>query len=314
MTSRTSGVFRSGRPSLGVPGGHRSPPETNPLQLALFGLSAGLAVAVWVVFTRWGGNPVDALCYWLTDPANPYDGRTDFQFVYSPAAAQLAAPLLKLPFDVFVAIVRAFEIGSLVLIAGPVAAPAIVIPPVAAELNAANINLVLALVMVLGFRWPALWAIPLLTKPSMGVGLLWFVVRREWRSLAIAVGTAGAIAGLSFALAPRLWFDWVDLLRNGTAQVGLWPFPVPVIYRVPVAVAIVIWGARTNHRWAVTVAAVVALPRLYFLSPAMLVGVLPLIDGIGDRVSWFARRLGGLDSSRATVDSAPKPTVAPAAT
>ena len=42
--------------------------------------------------------------------------------------------------------------------------------------------------IVLGFRWPFTWAFVLLTKVTPGVGLLWFAVRREWRSLAIALG------------------------------------------------------------------------------------------------------------------------------
>jgi hypothetical protein len=261
----------------------------------LLAVSAGLAAMVWAVFTRWGGNPVDALCYWLTDPAHPY-GRTDYQFVYSPAAAQILSPLLALPFDVFVAVVRAAEIGSLVLLAGPLTLPVIFLDPVAAEVNAANINLILALVMVLGFRWPALWAIPLLTKPSMGIGLVWFVVRREWRAFGLAVGTAALIGGISFVFAPSLWFDWLNLLTGGTAQVGLWPFPYPIWLRVPIAIALVGWGAPRNHRWTVVVAAFIALPRLYFLSPAMLVGVIPLVGVVGSKLAWIVRRLGRLDS------------------
>jgi hypothetical protein len=219
----------------------------------------------------------------------------DFQFVYSPVIAQLIGPLLHLPFAAFVAVIRAAEILSLVLIAGPLAAPAILLDPVAAELNAANINLVLALALVLGFRWPALWALPLWTKPSMGIALLWFGVRREWRALATSLGTAGALALGSFLLAPSLWFDWINLLRDGTVQVGLWPFPYPIWVRLPIAAMLVIWGARTNRRWTVVAAAVIALPRLYFQSPAMLLGVLPLLTGIGPQVAWITRRLGRLN-------------------
>ena len=48
--------------------------------------SGGVCVMVWVLLTQSGGNAVDALCYWLTNPANPYN-RTEYQFVYPPVAA-----------------------------------------------------------------------------------------------------------------------------------------------------------------------------------------------------------------------------------
>ena len=92
------------------------------------------------------------------------------------------------------------ETVSLVLLAGPIAGLLVFAPPVATEINAANINLALAVLMVLGFRWPALWAPALLTKPSMGVGLLWFAVRGEWRKFAVAVGVAGVAVGILLVL------------------------------------------------------------------------------------------------------------------
>src|SRR5207247_1772601 len=144
-----------------------------------------------------GGNPVDALCYWLTDPSNPYN-RTQYQFVYAPVTAQIISPLLTLPFAVFAALLRVVEVVSLLILAGPLAGILIFTTPVASEINAANINILIGVVMVLGFRWPALWVIPLLTKPSMGIGLLWFVLRGEWRKAAIPIGIAGALAAVSF--------------------------------------------------------------------------------------------------------------------
>ena len=146
----------------------------------LLALSAGLCLQVLVLLTLSGGDAVDALCYWLTDPANPYN-RDQFQFAYSPVVAQLMAPLFDLPFAVFAFLLRVIEVLSLIFLTGPLAGALIFTTPVASEVNAANINLLIAVVMVLGFRWPALWAIPLLTKPSMGVGLVWFLFRKEWR-------------------------------------------------------------------------------------------------------------------------------------
>ncbi|HEX8024809.1 MAG TPA: glycosyltransferase family 87 protein [Candidatus Limnocylindrales bacterium] len=267
-----------------------------PLRMVLFAISAALCLSVLAVYTATGGSPVDALCYWFTNPNAPYRPDSSYQFVYSPAAAQIAWPLLLLPFEAFTFVLRVVETLSLIVLGGPIAGLLVFTPPVATEVNAANINILLALLMVLGFRWPALWAPALLTKPSMGVGLLWFVVRGEWRKLATAVGVAGAVSLVSFLYAPHIWFDWIAFLRTGTYQDGGWPFPWPVWIRLPFAIALVVWGARTNRSWTVVAAAVLALPRLYFLSPAMLVGMLPLIRATGERLTPRLRRIAGIDA------------------
>jgi hypothetical protein len=52
--------------------------------------------------------------------------------------------------------------------------------------------------------------------------------------------------------------------------------PVPLAIRLPAAVAIVVWGARTDRRWTVPIAAMLALPALWFGGLAMLLAVIPL--------------------------------------
>lgn len=262
----------------------------------LFAISAALCVVVLALLTMSRGDPVDALSYWLTDPANPYPmHREEYQFGYSPAIAQIWAPLFRLPFDVFAFLFRVVEVVGLLILTGPLAGAFIFTTPVASEVNAANINMLLGLVMVLGFRWPALWAIPLLTKPSMGIGLLWFVLRGEWRKAAIPIAVAGAISLVSFAFNPSLWFQWVEWVQHGTAQVGEWPYPYPIQVRLPIALLIVVWGARTNRPWAVVLASALALPRLYYQSPAILVAMIPLIPWLGRLVVPWTRHLSRVD-------------------
>jgi hypothetical protein len=259
-------------------------------------ISAGICVQVLALLTLSGGDPVDALCYWLTNPTDPYPlWRTEFQFVYPPVVAQLIWPLLFLPFEFFAFLLRAIEVASLVLLTGPLAGALIFTTPVASEVNAANINLLIAVVMVLGFRWPALWVIPLLTKPSMGVGLVWFLVRGEWRKAAIPIGIAGGLAGVSFLFDQRLWFEWVNFLATNTPPVGEWPYPWPIWVRLPISLALVVWGARTNRPWTVAVASALALPRLYYQSPAILIALVPLIPWLGRLLVPWTRRLGKLD-------------------
>ncbi|MBA3778977.1 MAG: DUF2029 domain-containing protein [Chloroflexi bacterium] len=79
----------------------------------------------------------------------------------------------------------------------------VVLPLLFLEYVFGNINAFLGVVAVLSFRYPVLWAVPLLTKVTPGVGLIWFVVRREWRNLAIALGATALIAGISFLAAPQ---------------------------------------------------------------------------------------------------------------
>jgi glycosyl transferase family 87 len=259
----------------------------------LFVISAGVSLQVLILLTLSGGDPVDALCYWLTDPAHPYR-TTEFQFGYSPVVAQIMAPLFDLPFEVFALLLRIIEVASLVFLTGPLAGALIFTTPVASEVNAANINLLIAVVMVLGFRWPVLWVIPLLTKPTMGVGLLWFLWRREWRKALIPIAVAGALALGSFLFDPRVWFEYVAWLR-ATDQDGGWPYPYPIWARLPISIALVIWGARTNRPWAVALASAFALPRLYYQSPAILIAVVPLIPWLGRHVVPWARRIAHID-------------------
>jgi hypothetical protein len=264
------------------------------LSTIVFAVSTGVALQVLVLLTLSGGDPVDALCYWLTDPANPYN-RAEYQFVYPPVVAQLMAPLFDIPFALFALLLRVIEVASLVLLTGPLAGALIFTTPVASEVNAANINLLIAVVMVLGFRWPALWAIPLLTKPSMGVGLLWFILRGDWRKAAIPIAIAGVLAGGSFLFDQRVWLQWVDFLAHSTPPVGEWPYPYPIWARLPISLVLVVWGARTNRPWTVALASALALPRLYYQSPAILIALVPLVPWLGRIVVPWTRRLARID-------------------
>ena len=108
-------------------------------------------------------------------------------------------------------------------------------PPVALNLVDGNIHLFLAVAIALGFRYPALWSVVLLTKVTPGVGLLWFAVRREWRSLRIALGVTGAIVAVDL----RVHANPVDRLGSDAAANSAgtpppWPaLPIPLWLRLP---------------------------------------------------------------------------------
>jgi hypothetical protein len=118
-----------------------------------------------------------------------------------------------------------------------------------------NPQILIAAVCVIGFRYPGAWAFVLLTKIAPGVGVLWFAVRHEWRYLGIALGATAAIAAISLVLAPGTWVEYAGFaIANASAVSPLAVVPVPFLVRLPMAMALIVWGARTDRRWTVPIA------------------------------------------------------------
>ena len=222
----------------------------------------------------------DARSYYSFNLDDLYAGRTDWNTIgaypYSPAFAQLVYPLNLLPWTWFVAAWTALLIGAVWLLTGRTLFLFGMLIG-AMEIAGGNISLLLAAAIVLGFRYPFTWAFILLTKITPGVGLLWFVVRREWRQLAIALGATAGVVAVSFVLMPQNWMAWIDLLLANTGKGGTWAaIPIPLVVRGPIGVALIIWGAPRNQRWVVPVGTMLALPALWYGSLSMLLGVIPL--------------------------------------
>ena len=242
-----------------------------------------------VVFLGWllliigpekGTTGFDAFAYWAVSPWHPYAtplGQVG-SFTYTPAVALFFAPAHNLMFGAFYVLWAGFLAANLVWLTRRHAFLWLAFIPVSLELYEANVHLLLATVCVLGFSYPGLWSIGILTKVTPGISLLWFVVRREWRSLAIALGTTAAIVLVSFAIAPGAWFDWVSFLTSSSSTGPVdnasyqWLIP-PLVLRLAVAAVLIVWGARTDRRWVVPVATVLAMPVLWITSPAVLVAI-----------------------------------------
>jgi hypothetical protein len=243
---------------------------------------------------------VDAFTYWSIDPLDPYTATrpgVGGAFFYSPAAALLAAPFKVLPWQVFIALWSMLLAAALVWQAGLWSGWALLMLPVFSEVAAGNIHLLLGAMVVIGFRYPAVWAFALLTKITPGVGLLWFLVRREWRNLGIALGVTAAIAAASFVIVPGQWFRWFEIL-TAAASAQQWPFTieVPLVIRLAAAAALITWGALTDRRWTVAVGSTIALPVLWVNGLAMLVAALPLLaDRVGETPAsrWLAAHEAG---------------------
>lgn len=249
--------------------------------LLVASIVAAVVVWAWVVVSP--GSGWDAHVYWSASLSNPYASSTagvPGAYLYSPAFRQVLEPLALLPWPIFHAAWAALLVGVVVLLAGPLAIFLFVNPLVLFELQAGNIHTLLALAVVAGFRYPAAWAFVLLTKVTPGVGLLWFAVRREWRRLAVALLATAVVVVASAALAPSLWFDWArSLAGNAAIPTSEYSASIfgPLWLRGPVAVALVAWGALTDRRWTVPVAATIAIPLLALFNLTLLIALVPML-------------------------------------
>jgi hypothetical protein len=223
----------------------------------------------------------DAFSYWALELEHPYARIAgEFgAFPYTPVAARLFAPASLLSWPAFWFLWMSILVGTLVWLGWRRSLLVLAFPPVAVELYHGNIHLLLAAAIALGLRYPWTWAFVLLTKVTPGVGLVWFAVRREWRQLGIALGVTAVIAAASFAMDARLWQEWITegLLPVAGTAVPQPNIPLPLVIRLPAAVLLVAWGARTDRRWTIPAACALALPLMWFSGLAILAAI-PAIE------------------------------------
>jgi hypothetical protein len=235
-------------------------------------------IAFFAVVIPWAlvrGYSPDPYGYWLalSRPAlYAIPWGQDNAYVYSPAFAQILGPLGGLSYPAFEVVWTMLAALALYAVAREWTPIALVI--VGAEIGN-NIFVLLALVIAFGERRPALWAFALLTKPTLGVCLLWFVVRREWVKLGEALAATAVIAGLSALVAPVWWGEWIAILvQNHSAWGMIIPLPLPA--RLVIALVIVIIAAGRGWPILLPVAALFALPSVSMNAPSMLVACIPL--------------------------------------
>jgi Glycosyltransferase family 87 len=272
-------------------------------------IAGGVFVVLQVMGTA-AGQPFaayDVHSYWLAGGSDhPYAGTIAsgfddsvnlYKYRYPPPLAQVFSVLHLLPFP----LVAGLWIGMLyaiVLVLGGRWAPLVLLfPPTLAELYLGNVNLLIALAIVVGFRRPGAWSVVFLTKMTPGVGVLWFAFRREWRSLAIALGVTAAVAAVSFALAPQLWREFLDAMTvQAGAALDVPPAAIQISLpiRLVAAVIVIAFAARTDRYWLVPVAATIAAPALWWNVLVILVACVPLLEGRGVTkpllTPWPARR------------------------
>lgn len=248
----------------------------------------GLIFAAYVLLVaapNKGTLAVDTVAYWRVDLASPYHGVVGDLgfFAYAPPIALLLAPFTVLPQLAFVVGWYCLLVAALLWLGGRSFLILLAFPPVAINLSDGNIHLLLAVAIVLGFRYPAAWSAVLLTKVTPGIGLLWFAARREWRALAIALGATAGIAAITFVFLPTQWFGWIAMLLDNAGTPPPPPaLPIPLWVRLPIAAVIVWWGARRGFRWTVPIAAAISEPALWPASFAIMAACWPLRRTVPD--------------------------------
>ena len=109
-----------------------------------------------------------------------------------------------------------------------------------------------------------------------GIGILWHVVRAEWRTTAIALGVPSSSWRLVRRLAD-LWFEWFDFLadeRRTPARISV--LPLPLLVRLPIAAVLIAFAGRTDRAWIVPIGVMIALPNVWTTSTALLAGSVSL--------------------------------------
>lgn len=224
----------------------------------------------------------DAHAYWLSGHAlNPYGrapGSRD-AFLYSPPFALAIRPLALLPWPVFFSLWAAIEASVIAWLLKPLGfawgVPCFLL--CTTELFLGNVNGFLGLVIVFGFRYPGMWALPILTKVLPGIGALWFVIRGEWRNAAIVAVTTAAIAIPTMVLAPDLWLDWLRFLQ--TQSGAMTPSRAA---RLVAGFVLVVVAARKDWRVLLPFALFLASP---VVSSATLLSLLAATPRLWRRVS-----------------------------
>ena len=189
---------------------------------ALVGLWVAAVVVPFIAVSYYlsvNGIGADAHAYWLNGHTPNSYGRAPGArdaFLYSPTFALAIGPLTLLPWPVFFALWAAGEAAAIAWLLKPLGfawgAPCFLL--CTTEIGLGNVNGLYGLVIVFGFRYPGMWAIPILTKILPGIGAFWFVVRGEWRNAAMVAVTTVALAIPTMLLAPDLWLDWLQFLQS----------------------------------------------------------------------------------------------------
>lgn len=238
------------------------------LNWALFALGSVFVVAALTGTVAYGDgvNFGDGTHYWR---GLAYESE---HYRYSPTFYWLTAPFRALPLEAFAAIWTALHIAAVAWLAPWMMA----VPFVADDAISGNINTFLAVGVVLAVRGHAwTWCLPLLTKVTPGVGILYHVGRRDWEAVAEAAGVTAVIVLIGVVFAPAFWLEWGESLRSGSENYpNIWSGSL--IPRIALGAVLCLLSARWI--WLLPVGMVVAFPGIWPSSLALLAAIPRLLS------------------------------------
>jgi hypothetical protein len=224
----------------------------------------------------WQGDP---FLFWSTPLQDMYRGWVPGadSYAYSPAWAQAFTAFTLLPWPTFRILWLLVGLSATLWLAEPVSRfwrPAFVAVCLT-EVIAGNIVLLLAVAAVIAIRHPMAWAFVLLSKSSPGIALGWYIGRRDWRSLSIAVGTTVAIAVVSLVLVPEAWRSWMETLyaNRDAAGVSVVNRVIPLWVRLAAGLGVAVYGGRTGRPWTIPVAMLLGMPHIWLQSFVVLAAI-----------------------------------------
>jgi hypothetical protein len=262
----------------------------------------GASLLVIVAATEWQ-HFNDEYAYWLAGgrlaAGQPlYDlaaaPNTPFAYWYPPPLAQVLAPLTTfVAADVFSVAWTVLLLACLWWLAGRdvlVALALVAFLPVAIELRVRNVHLLIAVLVVLALRrsW-AFWVPAAALKITPVLGVAYLAAAGRWRD-ALKVSVLGlAVLGLSVAVGPEAWREFLDVVgvRAGTDGGSLLPIPFAIRFAAGAFLAVIAGlmaagriGAGRAPRFAgealLVIGLTIANPTLWMTAFSLLVAIVPL--------------------------------------
>lgn len=251
---------------------------------------AGFALLAWDLMTplveHGSTGASDARAYWaagrrLVEGGTLYADTAGepFAFLYPPIAAQLVAPLSLLPLPVFGWGIRVLEILCLRYVVGSwrlAGVSMILCLPVVAEIEAGNINLLIAAALAAAIRGDSRWLVPAAVPKFAALAALPFALARNRRALMLGASGALTLCAVSVLSAPDLWRSYVTFLLHQPSVDWQWyniGRLVPLPARLLGAIACALIAIRRPAFMPVAVA--LSSPVLWFNSLSVLVAIVP---------------------------------------
>ncbi len=239
---------------------------------------------------RDGGFIHDSRAFWAVNVADPYtaDVGERAAFLFSPAAAQVFAPLGLLPWPVFLLGWTVLQVAIVVWLAGRAWWWVLPLPPVLFECIVGSVHLLYAAAIVLGFRYPvdvgpdaadeddARHRAALVRGPQGVAGAGHRPGRHRGHRRRPRTSSRRTCGGNGWTCSPRS--------RAGMCRSSLLS-GCRSLARVAIAAVIVAWGAWTDRPWVLPIAVLLAQPVIWIASLSILVGILPLRGAHGRAIA-----------------------------